>query len=808
MLKRLSDLPNVKRITKKSGIPSDTRDSQTPAHSRKPSARIISPRYNESKNDHGSDSNTSEKSKGVPGFVAKVAKTEHSKVKSLPQMPQSGVPHSKIDSEKSHHVTKNSRETSDNDIIIDKENERIIIIKNGRRLEIEYRFSGYIEGKVKDMKIPLFPQYELSVPPQSVMATIRYYKKEQKKGESQGNDEYKFVIANLEEVVEKIYEKKKSIDRHITTKDITTALEMWVNELELQPMYKDVLEVVKDWDEWKKINKDPINFFLELSKNDTVDDDNGITKKLKIATLLSIVSSHLKRNKSDTGIVRVHLILTGKSSAGKSTTIKSILKYFYERRDNTDDPIVFRNTRLTQNALGYIRSIDTFDGRVLFVEQIDNLEGVKYLREALSEGVISTTVPVRDPKTEEMKDQEVIVEGEPAFISTNVVASIDTQILNRTVQPYLPSSGDKKFKEKKRRKIWFKKGLDDEQFNRIKLVTYAWLKSLPDDPEPTEESFELVNKIFGRFDNADNDSRATEITKAFSRAVASLRRHDKIEREDVEFVMKLFKKDIILMAHYMSERDLEILKWLKDHGYIKEDENKAEYIENADLSRSLKLLSKETMDIMNSMYNMGLVDKDIIGKKVYWALTPYALTLIQEIDLTELGSDEANEVIETETGMGTVGFFRGDERGRDSEDPMPRNDGEGMRGDEREDGETLSRREAEIIQFVQSRNPRLADLIRKFGDTVNGLISKGMLETFVAGDDETYVRLPKTERSPVNNINDICASFDRREITEEEYASETPIEVFRCLRNAKAYMENTEDGKRVYRYIYPTEREK
>ncbi|MEM1621835.1 MAG: hypothetical protein QXJ30_08040, partial [Metallosphaera sp.] len=244
MLKRLSDLPNVKRITKKSGIPSDTRDSQTPAHSRKPSARIISPRYNESKNDHGSDSNTSEKSKGVPGFVAKVAKTEHSKVKSLPQMPQSGVPHSKIDSEKSHHVTKNSRETSDNDIIIDKENERIIVIKNGRRLEIEYRFSGYIEGKVKDMKIPLFPQYELSVPPQSVMATIRYYKKEQKKGESQGNDEYKFVIANLEEVVEKIYEKKKSIDRHITTKDITTALEMWVNELELQPMYKDVLEVV------------------------------------------------------------------------------------------------------------------------------------------------------------------------------------------------------------------------------------------------------------------------------------------------------------------------------------------------------------------------------------------------------------------------------------------------------------------------------------------------------------------------------------------------------------------------------------
>lgn len=74
-------------------------------------------------------------------------------------------------------------------------------------------------------------------------------------------------------------------------------------------------------------------------------------------------------------------------------------------------------------------------------------------------------------------------------------------------------------------------GLDDEQFNRIKLVTYAWLKSLPDDPEPTEESFELVNKIFGRFDNADNDSRATEITKAFSRAVASLRRHDKIERK-------------------------------------------------------------------------------------------------------------------------------------------------------------------------------------------------------------------------------------------------------------------------------------
>ncbi len=77
------------------------------------------------------------------------------------------------------------------------------------------------------------------------------------------------------------------------------------------------------------------------------------------------------------GMSRIHTMLVGKSGAGKSTTIKSVTRYV----DNTD--IYIPGTRLTQNSLGYV-SIDSFDGKVLFVDQIDK-QNINYIREMMTE---------------------------------------------------------------------------------------------------------------------------------------------------------------------------------------------------------------------------------------------------------------------------------------------------------------------------------------------------------------------------------------------------------------------------------------
>ncbi len=75
------------------------------------------------------------------------------------------------------------------------------------------------------------------------------------------------------------------------------------------------------------------------------------------------------------GMSRLHIMLVGGSGVGKSSTVKSVLKFA--------DDIVIPSTRVTQNALGYL-NIDSFDGKALFIEQIDR-QNMNYLRELMTE---------------------------------------------------------------------------------------------------------------------------------------------------------------------------------------------------------------------------------------------------------------------------------------------------------------------------------------------------------------------------------------------------------------------------------------
>jgi len=177
-------------------------------------------------------------------------------------------------------------------------------------------------------------------------------------------------------------------------------------------------------DRLAEIEKDPIAWILQRTKEIV-----GY-ERLKLLTFLSLVSTRMERV---IGMSRIHIMLVGGSGVGKSSTVKSVLKYA--------DDIVIPSTRVTQNALGYL-PIDTFDGHALFIEQIDR-QNMNYLRELMTEEKICTVVTEKETGedgNERHIARQRCIEGQPAVITTSVVDTIDVdkeQIFNRMLKVYV-----------------------------------------------------------------------------------------------------------------------------------------------------------------------------------------------------------------------------------------------------------------------------------------------------------------------------------------------------------------------------------
>jgi ABC-type dipeptide/oligopeptide/nickel transport system ATPase component len=521
--------------------------------------------------------------------------------------------------------------TEDEEIEI-KDHEIIIQAKDKRKFEIYYGFAGAIEDttRIIDLKIPQLPQWNFVAKKKdevlSILVTVDFYQMEGKTV---------YYIRNRKEIIEKLYAFRG--DRHISKRLISDALDIWLDHInpEKYIQWVDVREVVKKYKEWEEINQDPLNFFLSRS-TEVVGNE-----KLKIAVLLSVLSSQLKKLY---GIYRVHLILTGSSGVGKSSTIKSILKLFYEMGDGVEDWVVLNVTRMTKESLGYL-NVETLDGKVMFVEQLDNIEGVNYLREAMSEGRITTMVPVKT-ETGEIKTVVKIIPGQPAFVTTNVTANVDHQILNRSIQLYLSSTEDEKLKSMVIETILERGEIED--LDKVKLITYVWLKTRPNSPKMTGEVKKELVGLLSKFINFRNIYRATEITRNLVRATALLFGHEEIQRDDVDFVMKYFKKDIILTTLELSERDLQLLRWLRDHGFVvgeKEEETKD--VTTSEISQVIKLSTQETKKVLDSLHDKGLLWKAYDGKRFSWAINHYGLRVLAELEKeVEQGGEEIDVLIE------------------------------------------------------------------------------------------------------------------------------------------------------------------
>jgi ABC-type dipeptide/oligopeptide/nickel transport system ATPase component len=510
----------------------------------------------------------------------------------------------------------------------------VIQTKDRHRLEIYYGLAGSVEDatRIIDLKVPQLPRWEFVAKKKgetlNISVVVDFYQVE-------GRTIY--YIKNKKEIVEKLYAFRSQ--KHVTKDLISNALDAWLDHInpEKYIQWADIIDVVKQYDEWEEITRDPVSFFLSRS------DDVVGNEKLKIAVLLSVVSSQLTKIKR--GIYRVHLILSGASGSGKSSTVKSIVDLFYDNADTFKDYVVLKLTRMTKEALGRI-DVESLDGKVIFVEQLDNMEGVDYLREAMSEDRITTLTTVKDSEGN-LVSKTLVIPGQPAFITTNVTANVDHQIVNRSIQLYLSQAEDEKLKSKIIETILEREDVED--MNKVKLVTYVWLKTRPKSPKMTTEVKRELMRLLSRFINFKNIYRASEITRNLVRATASMFDHKEVTMNDVNFVMNYLKKDIILTTLELSERDLHVMRWLRDHGFIQgESDDETKDVTTSEIAQVLKMSTQESKKLLDVLYDKGLVWKVYDGKRFSWAVNHYGLKVLSELEreVQEEQREEGGVIIE------------------------------------------------------------------------------------------------------------------------------------------------------------------
>jgi DNA-binding MarR family transcriptional regulator/GTPase SAR1 family protein len=433
--------------------------------------------------------------------------------------------------------------------------------------------------------------------------------------------------------------------------------------------------------EFEEIERDPFKWVLDRTKEIVGYD------RIKLLTFLVIVSSQADRVM---GMSRVHIMFVGRSGAGKSTTVKSVLRFI------DDSDIYIPGTRLTQNALGYL-DVKTFDGKVLFIEQIDG-QNINYLREMMTEEKITTWVTekvVDENGRERLVTQKVEIPGQATVITTSVVDTINVdreQLFNRFLKVYVnPKSVDV---DDVIEAIWTRTKSELSEVD--KLVFRAYLLSRPksvdnrDLLERAKRFLKPIADISGELNN-----RTTEILRNLVNAVAIARGKTKVDDGDFDFVMQNFQLDILYNGLGLSERDVEFILALPDHGGVKTNE----------VVDKLKESKQYVLNVLKNLERKGIVEgvkED--GKTFTWYLTP----LGKRIKALVNGIDK--DVIEVKDEKGeTVAlldpkFRPDDERGGDRTNALPPDDRGGVSRDEEEAGRGAQKIDPVFVDFVRGNN--------------------------------------------------------------------------------------------------------
>jgi predicted transcriptional regulator len=461
----------------------------------------------------------------------------------------------------------------------------------------------------------------------------------------------------------------------------------------------------------EEIERDPIAWIMSRT-NEIVG-----YYRLKLLTFLSLVSTRMERVM---GMSRVHIMLVGGSGVGKSTTVKSVLKYA--------DDIVIPSTRITQNALGYL-PIDTFDGHALFIEQIDR-QNMNYLRELMTEEKICTVVTEKETG-EDGKERHVAhqrcIEGQPAVITTSVVDTIDVdkeQIFNRMLKVYVKTDSSTEDM------IW------KTIMNRTKveispvdaMVFKAWLSTRPSHAKIPEEVVNAVVEFMKKLKEFTREplNRTVEIARNLIIVTAIMRGRTEATLEDWQFVAENFQLDLLYNGLGLTERDVEIIEKLPDEGGLKTSE----------VADALKLSKQYALNVLKNLERKGVVEDDKAdGKTFTWYLTALGRkikALVNNIDKDVIEvRDDKGELV----GVADAKFRDDANAGDGGKNAMRSNDGGTVPGS---DGET--NRVIEAYKFLKEHGSiSTAELTEIFDDDIIEMLKAKDLVIFNIIDGVEYV---------------------------------------------------------------------
>jgi len=524
---------------------------------------------------------------------------------------------------------------------------------------------------------------------------------------------YRSVVKEcVDDCSEAIAEVAFATDYKVSKKAISAKLaelRREYGEIEEKPLIDYVRQ--KYPDRLAEIEKDPIAWIMSRTSEIV-----GY-ERLKLLTFLSLVSTRMERVM---GMSRIHIMLVGGSGVGKSSTVKSVLKYA--------EDIVIPSTRITQNALGYL-NVDTFDGHALFIEQIDR-QNMNYLRELMTEEKICTVVTEKgtdENGNERLVSRQRCIEGQPAVITTSVVDTIDVdkeQIFNRMLKVYVKT--DLSTEDK----IW------KSIMNRAKveispvdaMVFKAWLSTRPSHAKIPEEVVNAVVEFMKKLKEYTREplNRTVEIARNLIIVTAIMRGRTEATLEDWQFVAENFQLDLLYNGLGLTERDVEIIEVLPDEGGLKSSE----------VADALKVSKQYALNILKNLERKGVVEgvkED--GKTFTWSLTALgrkikALVNNLDKDVVEV-RDEKGELV----GVADNKFRDDTNAGNDRKDAVPGDDRGGV---QRGDGET--NRVIEAYRYLKDHGWTLVtDLTGWFGEDVIEKLKQKDLVTFEIINGVEYV---------------------------------------------------------------------
>lgn len=359
---------------------------------------------------------------------------------------------------------------------------------------------------------------------------------------------------NCEKIITDIAEKTH---RNVSKKRLTEAVE------DLKKKYSLFDEVsVVDY-----VKQKYPNVITEIEKNiekyalDITNEVSGYEKH-RIATFLAVVSSALAPYN---GIYRVHLLFVGDSSEGKNTVIESVTKYL----EGTG--ILITNEDISPNALAYFKEVGSYDGKVVYIDQMDGKE-LKQLLQATTKKGISKTTTVKVVGKNGVIDfiaKRYFIPGQAVFITTSVIDDMTItryQQYRRFLKLYARSSPEIRDDRSYKTVLIGDEVVDDTVEIKTtatleeKMIFYAYLLTRPKgakvrhlDPyiKPLRDR---IGEISEKATNVFN-----VLVRNLVRVVAVARGKTVADKDDLDFVMKWFKIDLVLNSFVITEREYLIL---------------------------------------------------------------------------------------------------------------------------------------------------------------------------------------------------------------------------------------------------------